>query len=107
MSTFTGHTFGAVDVVTLDGNQFEGCTFEGCTVMFGGGEFAAMHCNWRAPNIVMFGSALGALNFIRAFGQMQGGADLVERVCTFLRGAAGPVPGVTVTAFADPGPTRH
>ncbi|WP_186111288.1 hypothetical protein [Burkholderia gladioli] len=105
MSAFMGHTFGPADVVTLDGNQFEGCTFEGCTVMFGGGEFAAMHCNWHAPKIVMFGPALGALSFIRSFGQMQGGAELVERVCAFLRGGPAPAPGPT--AFAEPGATRH
>ncbi|MDC6133689.1 hypothetical protein PPH41_39100 [Burkholderia gladioli] len=106
MSTFTGHTFGPADTVVLDGNEFDTCTFEGCVVVFGGGPFAAIKCNWRGPQFRLVAHAQGTLDFVRAIGTLNGGVQFVDEVVAYLRGSDNPelVPTVDSSPFNT---TRH
>ncbi|MDR8090348.1 hypothetical protein KPB05_23090 [Burkholderia gladioli] len=41
----------------LDGNEFDRCTFDHCRLIFCGGPFAVMGCNFAEPQIVFDGAA--------------------------------------------------
>ena len=75
-------------VVTLDGNEFEGCTFEGCTLEYEGSQAVSLtgnavnNCQWAFK-----GAAANAVQFMGALYQSGAqGALLVEATFNQIRG---------------------
>jgi hypothetical protein len=78
MQTVENQIFATDIVVLMDDKQFQSCKFDRCTLVYGGGDYYWIDCEFTECKVRLIGAAERSSRFLSSFGFVKSDARLTS-----------------------------